>query len=164
MATTASYPGNIVNFGLDKVNTVDLIQAADPNTLRAEVVALETTIGALPSLSTAPSSSATWYNDGRDYNTVIARLANIEAGIVADTHTQYVKNVGGSSIVISSASTVGVSIKAAASQTADLMQWKDSSGTVVTRVGPDGILYAAGGQVGGGGGSDFTGNLLLGGM
>jgi len=162
MATTASYPGNIVNFGLDKVNTVDLIQAADPNTLRAEVVSLETTIGALPSLSTAPASSAAWYNDGRDYNTVIARLANIEAGIVADTHTQYVKNVGGSSIIISSASTVGVSIKAAASQTADLMQWKDSDGNVVTRVGPDGILYAAGGQVGSG--VDFTGNLLLGGM
>jgi hypothetical protein len=162
MATTASYPENIVNFGLDKVNVVDLIQAADPNTLRAEVVAIETTLGTTPSLSTAPSSSATWYNDGRDYNTITARLNNIEAGIVADTHTQYVKDVGGSAIVIGGASTVGLSIKAATSQSADLMQWKDSGGNVVTRVGPDGILYAAGGQVGSG--VDFTGNLLLGGM
>jgi hypothetical protein len=164
MATTASYPGNIVNFGLDKVNVVDLVQASDPNTLRAEVVAIETTLGTSPSLSTAPAYSATWYNDARDFNTVNARLNNIEAGIVADTHTQYVKNAGGSSIVVSSASVIGLSIKAATSQTADLMQWKNSSGTVVTRVGPDGILYASGGQVGGSSSSDFTGNFLFGGM
>jgi len=164
MTLTASYPGTVVNFGPDKVNSVDLVVANDPNTLRAEVVAIETTLGITPSLSTAPSSSATWYNDGRDYGTITSRLANIEAGIVADTHNQYVKNIGGSAIVISSASVVGLSITAATSQSADLMQWKDSSGTVVTRVGPDGILYAAGGQVGSGGGSDFTGNLLLGGM
>jgi len=162
MATTASYPTNVVNFGLDKVNSVDLIQAADPNTLRAEVVAIETAVGATPSLSTAPSSSAAWYNDARDYGTVTARLANIEAGIVADTHTQYVKKTGGSSIVIGSSSTVGLAITAATSQSADLMQWKNSSGNVVTRVGPDGILYAAGGQVGSG--VDYTSNLMLGGM
>lgn len=162
MTLTASYPGNVVNFGPDKVNSTDLVVANDPNTLRAEVVAVETTIGTSPSLSTAPSSSASWYNDGRDFSTVTARLANIEAGIVADTHTQYVKNVGGSEIIISSASTVGLSITAASSQSSDLMQWKDSDGNVITRVGPDGILYAAGGQVGSG--VDITSNLLLGGM
>jgi hypothetical protein len=162
MTLTASYPTNVVNFGPDKVNTTDLVVANDPNTLRAEVVAIETTLGTSPSLSTAPASSATWYNDGRDYSTITSRLANIEAGIVADTHTQYVNVVGGSAIVINSASVVGLSIKAATSQRADLMQWKDSSGNVVTRVGPDGILYAAGGQVGSG--TDFTGSLLLGGM
>jgi hypothetical protein len=162
MTTTATYPSSVVNFGLDKVNSVDLIQAADPNTLRAEVVAIETTLGATPSLSTAPTSSTTWYNDGRDYTTVIDRLANIEAGIVADTHNQYVKKSGGSAIIVGSSSTVGLSITAAASQSADLMQWKNADGNVVTRVGPDGILYAAGGQVGSG--VDFTSNLLLGGM
>jgi hypothetical protein len=162
MATTASYPGNIVNFGADKVNVVDLIQAADPNTLRAEVVAIETAIGISPSLSTAPTSGSTWYNDGRDYTTVIARLANIEAGVVADTHTQYVKNAGGSAIVAGSSSTIGLSIKAAASQTADLMQWKDSSNTVITRVGPDGLLYGPNGAITSG--TDFTASFLLGGM
>jgi hypothetical protein len=156
MTLTASYPSSVVNFGPDKVNTTDLVIANDPNTLRAEVVAVETTLGITPSLSTAPASSAAWYNDGRDYNTVTARLSNIEAGIVADTHTQYVKNTGGSAIVISTASTVGLSIKAANSQSADLMQWKDSSGNVITRIGPDGILYNSV--------SNFTGNLLLGGM
>jgi hypothetical protein len=162
MATTSSYPGNIVNFGADKVNVVDLIQAADPNTLRAEVVAIESAIGVSPSLSTAASASSAWYNDGRDYSTVIARLANIEIGVVADTHTQYVKNVGGSAIVAGSASTIGLSIKATSSQSADLMQWKDSSNTVVTRVGPDGLLYGPNGPITSG--TDFTSNLLLGGM
>jgi hypothetical protein len=158
MATTASYPGSIVNFGLDKVNTVDLIQAADPNTLRAEVVAIETALGTSPSLSTTAGTSG-WYNDGRDYGTVAARLANIEIGIVADTHTQYVKKVGGSVINASSASTVGLSIAGAVSQTADLQQWQDSNGNVITRVGSDGILHASGAQIG-----DYTGAFLLGGM
>ncbi len=162
MATVASYPNQVVNFGLDKINNVDLIQAADPNTLRAEVVAIETTLGTSPSLSTAASSSGSWYNDGRDFGTVIARLANIEIGVVADVHTQYVKVVGGSTITPASGSTVGLTISATTSQSADLVQWKDSNGNVVTRVGSDGILYATNGQIGAG--VDFTGNLLLGGM
>lgn len=162
--TTSSYPTNIVNFGPDKVNSVDLIQAADPNTLRAEVVAIETVIGADPSLSTAASSNSSWYNDGRDFSTIIARLANIEIGVVADTHTQYVKNAGGSTITPSSITTVGLTIEAASGQTADLMQWQNSTGTVVTRIGPDGTLYANGAQVGGTGSGDFTSQLFLGGM
>lgn len=158
MATTASYPGTIVNFGNDKVNTVDLIQAADPNTLRAEVVAIETVLGATPSVSTSAGTTG-WNNDGRDYGTLIARLANIEIGVVADTHTQYVKKVGGSTITVATASTVGLAIAGATGQTADLMQWQDSNGNVITRVGSDGILHASGAQIG-----DYTGIFLLGGM
>jgi len=163
MTLVASYPNSVVNFGPNKQNTVDIIDAADPNTLRVEVVAVEATIGVTPSLSTAPASSATWYNDGRDYSTIVGRLANIEAGIVADTHVQYVKKAGGSTIA-PSASTVGLIIEAATSQTADLMQWQSSDGTVVTRIGPDGTLYANGAQVGGTGSGDYTGPMLLGGM
>lgn len=157
---TASYPNNVKAF-TPKVNVVDLIQAADPNSLFEEVTAIESVIGTTPSVATAATSSG-WANTATDYTTINGRLANIEKGIVADTHTQYVKNVGGSSIVIGGASTVGLAITAAVSQSADLMQWKDADGNIVTRVGPDGILYAAGGQVGSG--TDFTGNLLLGGM
>jgi hypothetical protein len=163
MTLVASYPNSVVNFGPNKQNTVDIIDAADPNTLRVEVVAIENTLGVTPSLSTAPTPSSAWYNDGRDYTTIVNRLANIEAGIVADTHSQYVKNAGGSTIT-PSAGTVGLVIEAAASQTADLMQWQNSSGTVVTRIGPDGTLYANGAQVGGTGSGDYTGPMLLGGM
>jgi hypothetical protein len=156
----ASYPSNVKSF-TPKVNVVDLIQAADPNSLFDEVTAIESVIGTTPSIATAATASG-WANTATDYTTINGRLANIEKGIVADTHTQYVKNVGGSEIVISGPSVVGLKVTAAASQSADLMQWKDASGTVVTRVGPDGILYAAGGQVGSG--TDFTSNMLLGGM
>jgi len=157
---TPTYPASVVNFGPNKQNNVDIIDAADPNTLRVEVVAIETTLGATPSISTSPTASSSWYNDGRDFSTVIARLANIEAGIVADTHSQYVKVAGGSTIS-PTASTVGITITAASGQTADLMQWKNSSGTVMTRIGPDGILYATNPQLGA---TDYTENLLLGGM
>lgn len=156
----ASYPNNVKSF-TPKVNVVDLIQAADPNSLFDEVTAIESVIGTTPSIATAATASG-WANTATDYTTINGRLANIEKGIVADTHTQYVKNVGGSEIVISGPSVVGLKVTATASQSADLMQWKDESGTVVTRVGSDGILYAAGGQVGSG--TDFTSNMLLGGM
>ncbi len=156
----ASYPNNVKSF-TPKVNVVDLIQAADPNSLFDEVTAIESVIGTTPSVATAATSSG-WANTATDYTTLNGRLANIEKGIVADTHTQYVKKIGGSEIVINSAAVVGLAITAATSQSADLMQWKDSSGTVVTRVGPDGILYAAGGQVGSG--TDFTATFLMGGM
>ena len=156
----ASYPNNVKSF-TPKVNVVDLIQAADPNSLFDEVTAIESVIGTTPSVATAATSSG-WANTATDYTTLNGRLANIEKGIVADTHTQYVKKVGGSEIIINSAAVVGLAITAATSQSADLMQWKDSSGTVVTRVGPDGILYAAGGQVGSG--TDFTATFLMGGM
>lgn len=156
----ASYPSSVKAF-TPKVNVVDLIQAADPNSLFDEVTAIESVIGTTPSIATAATSSG-WANTATDYTTLNGRLANIEKGIVADTHTQYVKKVGGSEISISSAEVVGLAITAATSQSADLMQWKDSAGTVVTRVGPDGILYAAGGQVGSG--TDFTATFLMGGM
>ena len=161
MTTTASYPSQVVNFGLDKINNVDLIQAADPNTLRAEVVAIETALGASPSLSTTASSGGSWYNDGRDFGTVIARLANIEIGVVADVHTQYVKVAGGSTLTPASASTVGLTIAAASNQTADLMRWQSPSGTTVTRVGGDGYLYINNAQISG---VDYSESFLLGGM
>lgn len=164
MTTTPSYPASIVAFGPDKINSVDIVQAADPNTLRAEVLAIETVIGASPSVSTAASSSSSWYNDGRDYSTIINRLANIEIGIVADTHTQYAKNAGGSTITPGTISTVGLTIKAKSGQTANLQQWEDSSGNIVTYIDSTGKLYASGASVAGGGSGDLSGNFLLGGM
>ena len=160
--TTASYPSNIINFGPDKVNTVDLVIANDPNTLRAEVVAVETAIGVSPSVSTSAATSSPWYNDGRDYSTIVGRLSNIEVGIVADTHTQYVKNTGGSTITPSTTSTVGLTIKATSGQSANLQEWKDSSGNVGAYVDSLGNFSAV--NVAGGGSTGFEGNLLLGGM
>lgn len=134
----ASYPTSVKAF-TPKVNIVDVIQAADPNSIFDEITAIESVIGTTPSLATAATASG-WANTATDYTTIVARLANIEKGIVADSHTQYVKVVGGSSIVASTASTKGLIIKGAASQSANLQEWQSSDGTVVAYISPTGNL------------------------
>jgi hypothetical protein len=59
--------------------------------LQEEVVAIESILGITPSLSTTPNSGGTFNATTTSFATVSARIANIETGIVADTHTQYVK-------------------------------------------------------------------------
>ena len=110
---TASYPGSVRTF-TPKVNIVDLIQAADPNSL------------------------------------------------FADTHTQYVKVAGGSTVVTSDAGVTGLIIKGSVSQSANLQEWQDSTGTVVAYVDASGKFSAV--NVSGGGEGGFTGSLLLGGI
>ena len=155
----ASYPNNVKAF-TPKVNVVDLIQAADPNSLFDEVTAIESVIGTTPSIATAATASG-WANTATDYTTINGRLANIEKGIVADTHTQYVKNTGGS--VIDLATDIkGLVVKGSSGQTANLQEWQDSTGTVVAYVDAAGNFNAV--NVSGGGSAGFEGNLLLGGM
>ena len=155
---TASYPGSVRTF-TPKVNIVDLIQAADPNSLFEEVTAIESVIGTSPSIATAAVASG-WANTATDYTTISGRIANIEKGIVADTHTQYVKVAGGSTVVTSDAGVTGLIIKGSVSQSANLQEWQDSTGTVVAYVDASGKFSAV--NVSGGGEGGFTGSLLLG--
>jgi hypothetical protein len=159
----AYYPSAIAPF-IPKVNVVDLIQAADPNSIQDEVVAIESVIGLNPATSTAPSSSGTFISSINNFSTIKARLENIETGIVADTHTQYVKRAGGSVITPSAISVVGLKVEAVSGQTADLQQWKDSSGNVVSRVTANGVISINNAEVVGGVQRDFVTSLLLGGM
>jgi hypothetical protein len=91
----ATYPASIKAFTA-KVNIRDIIDEADPNSLQEEVVAIETILGVTPSLSTTPSSTGSFNASSTTFSSVSARLANIETGIVADTHTQYLKKVDSS--------------------------------------------------------------------
>jgi len=134
----ATYPNSVKTF-TPKVNVIDLIQAADPNSLFDEVTAIESVIGTTPSVATAASASG-WANTATDYVTLNGRLANIEKGIVADTHTQYVKIVGGSTITASTSSTKGLIVKGAASQSANLQEWQTSNGTVVAAISANGTF------------------------
>ena len=97
----ATYPANIRSF-TSKTDIQDIVYASHPNALQEEVVAIESILGVTPSLSTTPSSSGTFNATATTFATVSARLANIETGIVADTHTQYVKKADGA---VTSAST-----------------------------------------------------------
>ncbi len=97
----ASYPSSTANF-TTKQNIVDIIDAAHPNVVQDEIVAIESTLGVNPNLSTTPSAAGSFVSTSTSFASVSARLANIETGIVADTHTQYVKKENG---VVTTAST-----------------------------------------------------------
>lgn len=138
----ASYPSSVRSFST-KRNTLDIIDAADPNGVQEEIVAIQTTIGVSPSLSTAPSSSGTFSATATTFSTLTARLANIETGIVADTHTQYLKRVGNENITNATASNVGLTITGASSQSANLQNWKTNAGAVVASISSAGKLTAS---------------------
>lgn len=117
----AVYPGSIKSF-TTKVNNVEIIDASHPNTIQDEVVAIETTLGTNPALSTANLSSAVYDNNGTLFSNVSARLANIEKGIVGDTHTQYLKKTGGTvtgAITMSGATITGVPNPTSSSEVAN---------------------------------------------
>lgn len=139
---TASYPSSIRSFST-KRNTLDIIDASDPNGVQEEIVAIQTIVGVSPNLSTAPSSSGVFSATATTFNTLTARLANIETGIVADTHTQYLKRVGNDVVTNATATNVGLTIIGATSQSANLQNWKTSSGTVVASVSSNGTVTAS---------------------
>jgi hypothetical protein len=139
----ASYPLSVRPF-TTKVNVLNIVDAADPNSLQEEVVAIETTIGLNPALSTTPSSSNSFANSTQ-FATVVQRLANIETGIVADTHTQYIKRTGNEVITNGTATNVAFTVKGASSQSANLQNWTNSSNTVVASVLSSGVISAPNG-------------------
>lgn len=117
----AVYPGAIKSF-TTKVNNTEIIDAAHPNVIQEEVVAIETTLGTNPALSTANASTAVYNNSGTLFASVNARLANIEKGIVGDTHTQYLKNTGGTvtgTVTMSGATITGIPAPSASSDAAN---------------------------------------------
>jgi hypothetical protein len=139
----ASYPLSIRPF-TTKVNVLDIVDASHPNSLQEEVVAVETTLGLNPALSTTPSSSNAFANSTQ-FATVVQRLANIETGIVADTHTQYIKRTGNEIITNATASNVGLTVKGASAQSANLQNWTNNSNSVLASVSSAGVISAPNG-------------------
>ena len=66
-----------------------------------------------------------------------------------DLSSLTISSSGGSTITAASASTKGLTIQGAASQTANLTEWQNSSGTVISKIRSDGQFYAYGSQYGG---------------
>jgi hypothetical protein len=137
----ASYPSSVKVF-TTKSNTTDVVDSSHPNSIQDEVIAIESILGVNPNVSTTPSSSGTFNATSNNFSTLTDRLSNIETGIVSDAHIQYIKKTSDSSNIITTGSslTKGIVIKASASQSANLQEWQNSSGTVVTAIGPTGAL------------------------
>lgn len=137
----ASYPLAVRPF-LAKTNVIDIIDASHPNSLQEEVVAIESTIGLNPALSTSPSPTGTFISTSTQFNTLVQRLSNIEIGVVADTHTQYVKKAGNDAITNATGTNVGLVIRGASVQSASLQEWRTSANTVLARVSATGAFTA----------------------
>jgi len=89
---TATYPSSVRTF-TTHVNTTEVIDAGHPNAIQEEVIAIETELGTNPHLTSSFSSSGFSSTPSNTaIQTVNARLNNIESGLVADVHPQYMKN------------------------------------------------------------------------
>ena len=137
----ASYPAAVRSFST-KTNVLDIIDASDPNSLQEEVIAIESSLGINPALSTTPNPSSGFTATSTQYSTLAQRLANIENGIVGDSHAQYLKKAGGETITNSTASNVAIIVKGASSQSASLQEWKTSSNTNVASITANGVFTA----------------------
>ncbi len=137
----AVYPGAVRVF-TTKVNNIDIIDASHPNVLQEEVVAIQSVLGTNPQISSG--LSGTYVSVQTTFDSVSERLDNIEKGITGDTHTQYLKRTGGSGIINSLATNVGLTVQGASGQTANLQEWKNSAGDVVAAIGPNGDLLESG--------------------
>jgi hypothetical protein len=137
----AAYPTGIASF-INKVNVTDIIDASHPNSLQDEVVATQNTLGTEPNRSTSPSSGGTFNATTNLYSTVGARLNNIEVGVVSDAHTQYLRKAGDTAnvITVGLAATKGLVVRGAASQSANLLEFQNSSSTVLSYINSAGAF------------------------
>jgi len=139
----ASYPSQVRVF-TTKQNVIDTVDAAHPNSLQEEVVAIENTIGLNPATSTTPNPSSTFNAGSNNFGTITSRLANIEIGVVADSHTQYVRKAadGTQSNKISAgvAANRPLILQGAANQSANLLEFQGSGNEIIAGVTPDGTF------------------------
>lgn len=134
----ASYPTGIKTF-TQRQDLRDLVVAADVNIIYDEVTAIETELGVNPSESAGWSGS--FNNVQTSWSSVATRVQNIEYGLNTAVN-QRVSTAGGSIVTPSTASVVGLNIKAASSQTANLAEFRNSSNSVITAITASGHINA----------------------
>jgi len=140
----ATYPSQIKTF-VNKSNVVDLIDASHPNLLQEEVSAIQTVVGTNPARSTTVTSSDTFISTQTDFDNVKARIANIEKGVVADTHSQYLKKISdGSNVIIpTNATTKGLTVRGFQAQTANLQEWQQTVAVTNVVAAGGGVTFTA---------------------
>jgi len=136
---TAAYPASVKSF-TTKVDFTDTVLAEHVNSLQDEVNSLQANLG------TYIKTGSGWVGDfdttTSNWNTLKDRLANMEYGI-KDVYDDYVSRSGGSTITASSSSTKGLVVKGASSQTANLIEFQTSAGTVISKVDSAGEIYTS---------------------
>jgi hypothetical protein len=133
----AVYPEGVKSF-TNKEDFTDLVLAEHINSLQNEVTAIQATLGTLPQVTSG--YTGTFDESTVSFATLKARIQNIERGIKGDVHTQYFKYTGGT-IQPANAATVPLTVQGFTSQSSDLLQFKNSGGTTLTKVDAAGKLY-----------------------
>lgn len=139
----SSWPGTVPSY-TTKVNIVDVVDADHPNTLQDDVRAIALNLGVNPQTSTTVVPGDVFSATSVAYATVGARLTNIEKGVVGDSHSQYVKVAGGSTI-LSGVANAGLIVKALTGSSQNLIEFRTQSNTLVTYVDSSGVLRPGGG-------------------
>lgn len=148
----ASYPTTVkvwsptdTNFAYpEDLKTV--VYARHVVSLYDEVTAIEQQLGAGGVATSNTWGAGTFSSATTAWGSLRARVQNIEDGVYESVNYR-VSARGGSVVTPSTASVVGVTVKAASSQTANLLELRNSSNSVVTAVGKDGwILTIDGGS------------------
>lgn len=135
----AQYPVRIAEFDT-KVDLQSIVYAADVNTAYEEIVATQAAIG------TDPTNSGTWGSGSFTtpsvpWSSVAQRIKNLENGVFA-LNSDTVRTIGGSVIVPSASSIVGLTVRAASGQSANLLEFRNSSNTVVSSITSSGSIVA----------------------
>jgi len=139
----ASYPSSVRVF-TTKQNVVDTVDASHPNSLQEELVAVETTLGLNPGTSTTPNPTDSFNGGSTAFSTVSARIANVETGVVADSHTQYVRKTAdgtqSNKIQAGAAGNRALVLQSALNQSANLLEFQGSGNEIIAGVTPDGTF------------------------
>jgi hypothetical protein len=134
---SASYPASIRTF-TKKRDLLDIVLAADINLVYDEVTAIETVLGSFPATNLG-WDTGTFNQNTLTWPTVRARIQNIEYGLF-QAFNDRVRSSGGTTLEPSTISTIGLTLKARAGQTADLFQARTNLDVVVTRITSGGML------------------------
>ena len=134
---TAAYPASVKSF-VTKVDFADTILAEHVNSLQEEVNALQANLGTL--IKTGSGWVGEFDQITSSWDTLKDRIENIEYGL-GEVYNDYVSLSGGSVILSSANSTVGITVKAKTSQTANIANFKNSSDSVVTYVNASGHIF-----------------------
>jgi hypothetical protein len=134
----ASFPGSVFTTTAQQ-NNVSTVNAEDVNITYDELVAIENELGTNPSDRVDNWGTGTFSSASKTFSTVGSRIQNVENGVYTVANS-YVTKAGGSQIIPAVASTVGLEIRAQTSQSANLLEVKNSSGTVATAVNSAGYI------------------------
>jgi hypothetical protein len=139
---TANYPNGLPILPSQQIDGTSTVDAADVNPVYLELAAVASTVGTLPA-----NRVDAWNASGETFNTsfpgsfttVKDRIKNVENGTFIITNSA-ITTSGGRTILPSGTSTVNLSLRAQTSQTANLLELRNASNTIVTRVTSSGHI------------------------